>query len=84
MEEETQLTYPIKCTDCGIQLPEDSGTESRQPCPQCGSLRRTVELRIEERIQIHEMVGLKARKPGAKKPTVEMAQGDDVHRDSGR
>lgn len=31
----------MRCADCGTELPPDEPDVERQPCPNCGSLRRT-------------------------------------------
>ena len=34
----------MRCSDCGAELPPDEPGAERQPCPACGSRRRTHEV----------------------------------------
>lgn len=33
----------VTCSNCGQPLPDDDGSEPREPCPRCGSTARTFE-----------------------------------------
>jgi len=56
---------------------------TRMPCPKCGSVTRAHSITISETIDVKEMLGLKAKRPGQKKPSMEQKSGDDLHRKSG-
>lgn len=75
----------VNCGDCGLQLDEDTNTptETRLPCPACGSLTRSIHVTIHEAVTIKEKLGMKGRHAGGGKPYIEQVQGDDLHRDTG-
>jgi hypothetical protein len=41
-------------------------------------MARSVEIFVEERIEVHERVALKARRPGVSRPVLESVSGDDL------
>ena len=58
--------------------------ESRLPCPDCGSSALTIDLYASSSITVHTQVAIKARRPGMSRPLIEVKDGDDLHRDTGR
>lgn len=52
----------VKCADCGRVLDEqtDRPVEHRDPCRACGSRMRHVELTIEDPLEFHDQVHVKA------------------------
>jgi len=75
----------VNCGNCGLQLDEDTSapTETRLPCPSCGSMTRAIHVTIRETVTIKEKLGLKGRHVDGGKPFIEQVQGDDLHRDTG-
>lgn len=69
----------IYCKDCGQKL-----SESNKICQNCGSNKRNIVLKIEEKIEIHEQIKGKVKEKGAKKPVQEFKAGYDLHRESGK
>jgi hypothetical protein len=67
-------------------LDEDAGTpaEKRSPCPDCGSMKRAVEMTISSTITAHSKLSLKGRHGGRGRPFIEQTVGDDLHRKSGK
>ena len=62
----------VQCADCGALINTDSDTpENRTPCPVCGKLRRTFNVSIEEKITLRDGLGMKAKRPGEKRPFIE-------------
>jgi len=76
----------VRCGDCNLILEEDSGitSEDRQPCPACGSLKRSYHLTIHDSFTIHEKIGRKGHHEEGRKPYIEQVNGDDLHRKSGK
>lgn len=70
----------VNCGNCGLQLDEDTSasTETRLPCPSCGSMTRAIYVTIRDTVTIKEKLGIDGGKP-----FVEQVQGDDLHRDTG-
>ena len=61
-----------ECSDCGQPLASaTTETEARVPCPRCGSTRRTINVSIVESVVVRDGLGMKAKRPGQKKPYVE-------------
>lgn len=67
----------VLCSDCGIALdvPTTQAPEDRMPCPSCGSTHRFIGVGWAETLQIHDDVRLKHKRPGLKKPVVEVWSG---------
>lgn len=76
----------VKCGDCGKELNESSNLalEERKPCPNCNSKKRAMSISISETVQVHEMIGLKAKHGSGGRPFMEQKVGDDLHRKSGK
>lgn len=74
----------VNCGECDLQLDEDTNvpTETRLPCPACGSVTRSIHVTIHEIVAIKEKLGMKGRHAGGGKPYIEQVQGDDLHRDT--
>lgn len=69
----------IYCKDCGQKLSKED-----KICPSCGSNKRHIVLKLEEKIELHEQIKGKVKEKGAKKPVQEFKFGDDPHRESGK
>jgi len=62
----------VECSDCGTLLDESKDTpELRAACPYCGSSRRTVHVAISESAVARDGIGMKAKRPGERRPYVE-------------
>ena len=72
----------VLCSSCKMLINESSNTSvnERKPCPTCGSLARTFNKSIQDKLTIREKFGLKHKRPGYKKPIYESVAGDDLHR----
>lgn len=70
----------VRCGGCSLLLDDrpDADPVNRLPCPACGSRSRAVEVFTEDHAEVHERVGLKARKPGVRRPVLESVSGDDL------
>lgn len=73
------------CQDCDTEIFESPGLafENRSPCSQCGSKARSFHVAISDTITIHEMLGIKGKRPRQKRPFIEQKVGDDLHRKTG-
>lgn len=73
------------CGECRSVITESPSTpvEMRQPCAECGSTARHVELFVTETVTVREMVGVKARYGDHGKPFREVKSGDELYRDTG-
>lgn len=78
-------TSVVNCGDCGLRLYEDTSvpTETRLPCPVCGSMARSIHVTIHGTVTIREKLGMKGRHADGGKPFIEQVHGDDLHRDTG-
>ena len=76
----------VLCSLCKRLINESSNTSvsERKPCPTCGSLARTFNESIQDKLTIREKLGLKHKRPGYKKPIYESVTGDDLHRATGK
>jgi len=75
----------VKCGNCGLQLDEDTSTstETRLPCPACGSMTRAIHVTVHDTVTIREKLGMKGRHADGGKPFIEQVHGADLHRDTG-
>jgi DNA-directed RNA polymerase subunit RPC12/RpoP len=75
----------VYCGTCGQLLDEttDISPEERNPCPYCGSFKRTVHVTISSKSVIYSKLGMKGRRPGGERPFIEQVIGDDLHRKTG-
>ena len=81
----TTNSIVVTCEECGTLLDEDQSTptESRKPCPKCGSLNRHVNIQVHDTANLREKIRMKGRDE-AGKPFIEQVHGDDLHRKSGK
>ncbi len=71
------------CSDCGTELKVAADEQVRQPCPKCGSLRRTAHLLIQESLTISDHLKTHAKhRDGGKKVVREVIEGEDYHRNT--
>jgi predicted nucleic acid-binding Zn-ribbon protein len=60
------------CTNCNTQVDTSTDTtELRAACPSCGSSARNYYVHIEESVVLRDGLGLKAKRPGQKRPYFE-------------
>lgn len=61
----TEHSESITCTDCGTTLDQDVGDRDRVPCPQCGSMKRSVSLKLSDTVHcpVTEWVDMKLKNP---------------------
>lgn len=80
----TVQSQQTNCGNCGELLEESASLDpsDRRPCSKCGSVTRAHRITISETIHVKEMLGLKGKRPGQKKPFMEQKSGDDLHRKS--
>jgi len=61
-----------ECADCGATIDSSADTpQERIPCAICGSTRRIYHVSITETLTIWDGFGMKAKRPGEKRPYVE-------------
>ena len=67
----------LRCGQCRTPLDEplQTQTESRIPCPRCGSTSRLTEKAHAATISFRALLGMKAREPGRRKPFLEQFSG---------
>lgn len=64
------------CGECGAPIEETLDTpEARNPCSKCGGTKRSINVSITESVTARDGIGLKANRPGQKKPYVEAKSG---------
>jgi hypothetical protein len=75
----------IRCGDCGRVL-EATGLEAaadRLPCPACGSRSRSIDRRLEDKVELHTTLRLRAIRGATGKVAQEQQAGDDLRRSDG-
>ncbi len=72
----------VICGDCGKELDErpDLPESERKPCPNCGSLKRTVVAEVEDKVELHDKLKVRAYPPNSKRWTQEVTSGDDLYK----
>ena len=73
----------IRCQGCDSVLIEPLQVEVREPCPECGSTNREFLMNAANKLFLGEMLGMKHKRPGEKKPILETKCGDDLFRKTG-
>jgi NAD-dependent SIR2 family protein deacetylase len=75
----------VRCSGCGASVDEPDRIEDRASCPACGSLARTMNVTLNDSIQVHESLAIKMRhgEVGKVKPFREQTSGEDYHQDTG-
>ena len=74
------MTDFIQCSGCDAILLEPFQVESRDPCPECGSTNRKFSMDAADRLWLGEMLGMKQKRPGEKRPILETKCGDSLFR----
>lgn len=76
-------------TTCGkcnedLSLGFNPSEPDNRPCPKCGSLLKRVEIVFEDQVPVpKEMLDLKGKQSGKKKPVIEYKSGDEIRRSTG-
>lgn len=69
------MTTPLnsaECVNCGAEIDTSGDTSAhRAPCNKCGSNKRVHNLSIIEKLVLRDGFGVKAKRPGEKRPYVE-------------
>lgn len=71
----------VACGNCESVLAEPTNLDSalRQPCPWCGSLKRSIKVQVEDSVTFHSLIGVvhKGKRAGVRgRRLVEMKAGD--------
>lgn len=80
----------VYCGRCGWQVPEPDVWIHRpdlqfMPCTACGAEKAWIhEVRVADNAQAHDFIELKQRRPGKKKPVLELQAGDQLEHSTGR
>lgn len=79
----------VECSECGILLGELANDTNRLPCPECGSMKRTIHLQLSDTIDhpVVEMIDMKVKKPsltGSRKLRLHIKSGQELSRRLGR
>ena len=72
----------VTCAGCGAPTLE-TPSQTRTPCPQCGSTARQFNVEITEELKLREGLKFKHKNPEGK-TLAEGLSGDDLHRKSGK
>ena len=85
------IASDVICSDCKAPLVDgDPLAEPRYACPECGSIKRTIGIGVSEDVPVRDGLGMKAKRPGTKRPYIEAKSGPSyshkfdkhVHRDT--
>lgn len=65
----SEVSQSVECSDCKYvfqsgELGQDSG--KGKPCPNCGSLRRSIQLTVKDTLVLNEYFGLEAKRASSK------------------
>lgn len=76
------MTGEVKCSKCDCDLSSvHDEDEERAPCPQCGSTARAFSVHLSGVMTVFSSLGAKHRRPGFKRPIMEMFSGKRRGRD---
>jgi hypothetical protein len=73
------------CAGCHNELAEAylGPSESRKPCPNCGSFARNFTVDLEASVKLLGAIELKKKTPGNKRPSLEAKYGPSYHHATG-
>jgi hypothetical protein len=75
----------VECAECGSPINSDGDTpDHRVPCGNCGSTNRNYHVSISETVVARDGIGMKAKRPGEKRPFVEDRAMPDFSRSKGK
>ncbi len=72
-----------RCRQCDTVIAGEDPA-CRQPCENCESINRNLEMDLENQLQLHEMLESKQKRPVHKKPIVEDRSGEELTIKTGR
>lgn len=61
----------IICSNCNLTIDLADDFDQQKPCTSCGSIKKTFFVSINEKVTLRDGLGLKAKRPGDKRPYVE-------------
>lgn len=70
------MSIEEKCSNCGINLESKNEKNLKIPCPNCGSLKRTILLQFIDKVTFHENIRTKEKESG--KVIREVFSGEDL------
>lgn len=81
-----QESSHTQCAKCGHTFDyNETVSENRSPCPDCGSMDRKTDVQVSDAIEILDSSGVKGLRPNKKKPYVEASfRVRDWHHDQAR
>jgi len=68
----------IYCKNCGQKL-----TREDEICPTCGGKAKLYKIVLKEKIELHDQLKGKEKRPGFRRPIKEFKVGDDLYRKFG-
>lgn len=75
----------IECADCGAEVDgSDDTPEQRITCSRCGSTKRNYHVSVSATVIARDGIGMKAKRPGEKKPYIEDLSAPDHSRSLGK
>jgi predicted nucleic acid-binding Zn-ribbon protein len=69
----------VTCAGCGATATDTLDSKSFPPCPKCGSTSRHAAIELEDKVEVHDRLDGKSKRPTAKDPDVEVRTGDDPY-----
>lgn len=65
----SDFTESMRCSECGIELDQKPSEPDRKPCPDCGSMQKTLHIGIVDTIPftVTEWLDIKATQPSRPK-----------------
>lgn len=78
------MDQSIFCKQCNYQFLDENVLETRQPCPQCNCIIKSVTVIVRDTLEIHDGYGLKVKNPEKrqdKKKKHIIEQADKTYRD---
>lgn len=66
----------LRCRNCGAAVGRGQDGILNVPCSACGST--VVLISSDEKVEVHELMDLKAKAPGRGKPFIEIRSGDEL------
>lgn len=75
----------VRCGSCGASLPGagTAGLGTKTSCHVCGSTTRTIGVELEAQVQVRDSLKALQKRPGIKRPLVELFSGWDLRRSVG-
>ena len=75
----------VQCGDCATYFPDEMAWDKeRRPCPECGSVRRLINIQVSDEIKVYEQFRVKQKEEGTSGFVLDQTDGDDYTKSSGR